>query len=502
MGMSNLQHSDPNTTASQSDDAYDEEDIDQPLYKTRDKVYPKRVSGRFRNLKWFALVTLLAIYWVVPWLRWDRGPGAPDQAVLIDMDMGRAYFFFIEIWPQEVYYITGLLILAAIGLFLATSLFGRIWCGYGCPQTVWTDLFMLVERYIQGDRNARVRLDKSKWTLEKIWKIGATHLAWIAIAMATGGAFVLYFNDAPQVVVDVFTGNASLAVYVTIAFLTFSTYLLAGWAREQVCTYMCPWPRFQSAMLDDESMIVTYEDWRGEPRGPIKRKNLVRGEVPEVGHCIDCHACVNVCPTGIDIRNGLQMECIGCGLCIDACNEMMDKVSFPRDLVRFDSIQNTQLRAQGKATHTRIVRPRTIFYAVILVVVASVMTFGLANRSVLEMNVLRDRNPLFVPLSDGDVRNGYTLKILNKERAEKTYSLTVTGIEPTQMQVIGLTPNQDGSFDLDVAPDRVGSFRVFIAASPKTLDGEATPFEFRVTDEEDTNVVTYDTVFAGPKTGR
>ncbi|WP_412777381.1 cytochrome c oxidase accessory protein CcoG [Thalassospira lucentensis] len=495
MAMSDLQHPDPTTIATDGED-----DRDQPLYKTRDKVYPKRVSGYFRNLKWFALIALLAIYWVVPWLRWDRGPTAPDQAVLIDMDLGRAYFFFIEIWPQEVYYITGLLILAAIGLFLATSLFGRIWCGYGCPQTVWTDLFMLVERHIQGDRNARVRLDKSKWTLEKIWKIGATHLAWVGIAMATGGAFVLYFNDAPTVVVDVFTGNASLAVYVTIASLTFSTYLLAGWGREQVCTYMCPWPRFQSAMLDDESLIVTYEDWRGETRGPIKRKNLVRGEVPETGHCIDCHACVNVCPTGIDIRDGLQMECIGCGLCIDACNEMMDKVGFPRDLVRFDSIQNTQLRATGKATHTRIVRPRTIFYAVILTLVASVMMFGLLNRSVLELNVLRDRNPLFVRLSDGDVRNGYTIKVLNKEQATKTYALTVTGITPTQMQVIGLEPNQDGSFDLDVAPDRVGSFRVFISAAPDSLNGDATPFEFKVTDRKDANSITYDTVFAGPKT--
>lgn len=501
MAMSNLQQPNANTSASASGpDGNDDEDM--PLYKTREKVYPKRVSGRFRNLKWFALTALLAIYWLVPWIRWDRGAGAPDQAVLIDMDLGRAYFFFIEIWPQEVYYITGLLIMAAIGLFLATSLFGRIWCGYGCPQTVWTDLFMLVERYIQGDRNARMRLDKSKWTLEKVWKIGATHLAWIAIAMATGGAFVLYFNDAPTLITNIFTGQASLAVYVTIAFLTGSTYLLAGWAREQVCTYMCPWPRFQSAMLDDESLIVTYEHWRGEPRGPIKRKNLKRGEVPETGHCIDCRACVNVCPTGIDIRDGLQLECIGCGLCIDACNEMMDKVNFPRDLVRFDSVQNTQLRAKGEATKTRIVRPRTVFYSVILVLAATVMLFGLLNRSVLELNVLRDRNPLYVPLSNGDVRNGYTLKVLNKEQATKTYVLSINGLENTDFQIIGKTPNQDGSFDLEVAPDRVGSFRVFVAADPDNLQGDSTPFEFTVIDRETGNTETYDTIFAGPRTGR
>ncbi|MDP2699564.1 cytochrome c oxidase accessory protein CcoG [Thalassospira sp.] len=502
MAIPRTQHSDPaNPAISNLQPAAElaEDDRDHPLFETRKKVYPKRVSGKFRNLKWVALIVLLLIYWVVPWLRWDRGPSAPDQAVLIDMDLGRAYFFFIEIWPQEVYYITGLLILAAVGLFLATSLFGRIWCGYGCPQTVWTDLFMLVERYIQGDRNARMKLDKSPWGFEKIWKLGTTHLAWLVISAATGGAFVLYFHDAATVVRDVFTGNASVGVYSTIAFLTGSTYLLAGWAREQVCTYMCPWPRFQSAMLDEESMIVTYEGWRGETRGPIKRKNLARGEVPETGHCIDCYACFNVCPTGVDIRDGLQLECIGCGLCIDACNEMMDKVGFPRDLVRFDSIQNTRLREHGQATRTRIIRPRTIFYSFLVVLVSAVMAFGLFNRETLEVNVLRDRNPLFVPLSNGDVRNGYTLKILNKEQAEKTFILTATGVDVRDFQVIGLTPNQNGDFELDVAPDRVGSFRVFVAADPAVLQDEATPMDFTVTDKVTGATKTYDTVFAGPK---
>lgn len=497
MELSRTQSSAPEKMTPQNDEAPLEDDI--PLYKDREKVYPKRVSGHFRNLKWFALITLLAIYWIVPWLRWDRGPSAPDQAVLIDMDLGRAYFFFIEIWPQEVYYITGILIMAAIGLFLATSLYGRIWCGYACPQTVWTDLFMLVERYIQGDRNARMRLDKAPWSLEKFGKIGGTHLAWIIISLVTGGAFVLYFNDAPTLIVDIFTGNASMAVYVTMGFLTFSTYLLAGWAREQVCTYMCPWPRFQSAMLDDESMIVTYEAWRGEQRGPIKRKNLVRGEVPETGHCIDCHACVNVCPTGIDIRDGLQLECIGCGLCIDACNEMMDKVSFPRDLVRFDSVQNSQLRAHGQAAKVRIIRPRTIFYSVLLVVVAAVMLVGLLNRSTMDVNVLRDRNPLYVPLSTGDVRNGYTLKILNKEQSQQTYLLDLSGVNATDFQIIGQKPTPDGKFSLTVAPDQVGSYRVFIAASPSSLQSDATPIDFIVTNTDSDVSETHDTIFAGPK---
>ena len=279
----------------------------QPLYLTRIKVYPRAVTGLWRRVKWSVLVLLLGIYYLVPWLRWDRGPGAPSQAILIDLDGRRGWFFDVVIWPQEIYFVTGLLILAAFGLFFATSLFGRIWCGFACPQTVWTDLFMLVERLIEGDRNERMRLDKAPMSLGKAARKGLKHATWLAIAAATGGAWIFYYVDAPATLVSIFRGTASVEVYFFIGLLTATTYLLAGWAREQVCTYMCPWPRFQAAMLDEQSVIVTYQNWRGEQRGKHKAGQSWAGR----GDCVDCNLCVAVCPTGIDIRDGQQMECIG-----------------------------------------------------------------------------------------------------------------------------------------------------------------------------------------------
>jgi len=287
------------------------------LYATRVKVYPRAVTGRWRRIKWAVLCTLLGIYYLVPWLRWDRGPNAPNQAILLDLDGRRGWIFDIVIWPQEVYFVTGFMVLAAIGLFLATSLFGRVWCGFACPQTVWTDLFMLVERLIEGDRNERMRIDRAPLTLAKTLRKTAKHAAWLAIAAATGGAWVFYYVDAPSTLRRIFQGEASLEIYFFIGLLTLTTYTLAGWAREQVCTYMCPWPRFQAAMLDEQSVIVSYQKWRGEPRGKHKAGQSWAGR----GDCVDCRLCVNVCPTGIDIRDAQQMECIGCGLCIDACNE-------------------------------------------------------------------------------------------------------------------------------------------------------------------------------------
>ncbi|HEY0438186.1 MAG TPA: cytochrome c oxidase accessory protein CcoG, partial [Phenylobacterium sp.] len=268
------------------------EDAGDHLYANRVRVYPKSVRGPVRRFKWAVLVFCLGLYYLLPWLRLDRGPGRPDQAVLLDLAHERFYFFQIELWPQDIYYLTGLLIMGAVGLFLVTSLAGRVWCGYGCPQTVWTDLFMWVERKIQGDRNARMRLDLQPWSTDWLRKKALTHAVWLGIAMATGGAWIMYFNDALEMTPRFFTGQASLEVYVFFGLFTATTYLLAGWAREQVCTYMCPWPRFQAAMLDENSLVVTYRDWRGEPRGKLKGEGH--------GDCVDCMACVHVCPTGID----------------------------------------------------------------------------------------------------------------------------------------------------------------------------------------------------------
>ncbi len=433
---------------------------EQPLYVTRIKVYPRRVEGLYRRFKWAVLGLCLGFYYLVPWLRWDRGPGAPDQAILLDLPGRRGYFFWIEIWPQEVYFITGLLILGAVGLFLVTAYLGRVWCGYACPQTVWTDLFMLVERWIEGDRNARIKLDKSSWDSVKLLRKLAKHAAWIVIGAATGGAWVFYFADAPTTFVEIFTGRASLTVYLFVAAFTATTYTFAGWAREQVCTYMCPWPRFQAAMFDEDTFTVTYQRPRGEPRGKHKSGTSWDGR----GDCIDCDSCVAVCPTGIDIRDGQQLECIGCGLCIDACNTVMDKVGRPRGLIAFDTLANQQAKASGTSHRHRWMRPRPVIYAMILVLVASVMLAALLMRSDVELHVLRDRAPLFVTLSDGSIRNGYTIKILNKARETRVFELAVHGLDHARVSVVGEEAQPvDDHVNLTAKPDSVATYRVYVA---------------------------------------
>jgi len=464
------------------------------LYADRIRVYPARVAGSFRRFKWVALVVLLGIYYIGPWLRWDRGPGAPDQALLIDMPSRRAYFFNIEIWPQEIYYLTGLLIVGAVGLFLVTSLFGRVWCGYSCPQTVWTDLFMWVERRIEGDRNARMRLDRAPWTTGKILKKTAKHAVWIVISVLTGGAWVMYFTDAPTLVADIARFEASGAAMFFIALFTTTTYLLGGIAREQVCTYMCPWPRFQAAMFDEDTLIVTYEAWRGEPRGKHKQGDSWEGR----GHCIDCLQCVNVCPTGIDIRNGNQLECIGCGLCIDACNRIMSRVDLPRGLIRLDTVSNQVARERGKTAPFRVIRPRTIIYGGILLAVMGLMALGLGSRSTLDVNLLRDRNPLFVTLSDGAIRNGYTFKILNRARTDREFALTLEGIPEATFSVRGGASDVTRAV-LGARPDRVEAYRVFVRAPRNVLAGESTPLRFILQETgDDGESSVQDNVFRGP----
>ncbi len=419
------------------------------------KVYPRRVSGRYRRLKWIATAILLGIYYAAPWIRWDRGANAPDQAILIDMAHTRAYFFGIEIWPQEVYYITGILILAAVGLFFVTALLGRVWCGYACPQTVWTDMFVWVEQRIQGDRNARKKLDESKWSLEKLYKKGLTHLIWLLISFSTGGAWVFYFSDAPTLLDQALHFDVPWSVSAWVLGLTFSTYLMAGYAREQVCTYMCPYARFQSAMFDKETLIIAYDEKRGEPRGKHKAGTSWEGK----GHCVDCDFCVAVCPMGIDIREGLQMQCIACGLCIDACNSVMDKLELPRGLIRYDT---EHARETCSKPRLYLLRPRNYWYMGIISLVGGLMLYTLVTRSPLDVAVLHDRNPLFTTLSSGDIRNGYTVNILNKAHEDRRYTLAVEGVDSAAIRVQGgqdLDPN-----DLQVLADSVGHFRVFVTA--------------------------------------
>jgi cytochrome c oxidase accessory protein FixG len=437
------------------------------LYAARAKVYPKLAHGVFRNLKWLVMAITLAIYYGLPWLRWNRGPDLPDQAVLLDMANNRYFFFFLEIWPQEFYYITGLLVISALVLFLATALAGRVWCGYSCPQTVWTDLMVTVERFWQGDRNARIRLDKEKWGPAKIFKKGMTHLSWLFIGLVTGGAMVFYFRDAPTLAVELVTGEAPAIAYLFLALFTFTTYLLGGIAREQVCIYMCPWPRIQGAMTDRYTLLVSYKPERGEPRGHAHKGKDGVVNWSDRGDCIDCKACVAVCPTGIDIRDGSQLECIQCALCVDACDDIMVKIGRPKGLIAYDTVAKQEAKAKGEQEPHKFVRARTILYAGVAALVGGIMLTVWLNRTTLEVNVLRDRNPPFVRLSDGGVRNGYTVKILNKLHEPHVYTLRPDGLPGATIRIIGHEDQAEPR--ISVSTDALRELRVFITVPADSL---------------------------------
>ncbi len=445
------------------------------LYEKRQQIYPKLVHGKFRMAKWVFMLLALGAYYFTPFIRWDRGEGAPHQAVLVDFANARFYFFFIELWPQEIYYITGLLILASLFLFLITALFGRVWCGYACPQTVWTDLFIAVERLFEGDRNKRIRLDKQPWSFDKAWRKIGKHAVWLFIAGATGGAWILYFHDAFAVVNNFVTGEAALTSYVFFALLTFTTYALAGTMREQVCTYMCPWPRIQGALTDKDALNVTYRRDRGEPRGRHKKGESWQGR----GDCVDCKACVAACPMGIDIREGAQLECIGCALCIDACDEIMAKVDRPKGLIAYDTDLNIERREAGERSRVNLVRPRTILYTVLIVAVGGLMLFGLVNRVELSLDVYRDRAPNYVTLSDGSVRNGYTLTVVNKANEARELSLSVQSDAEMSMRVLGTQAES-----LSVGPDATRAYRIFLTLPREAITAPWVPVTFVVIDAE------------------
>ena len=462
-------------------------------FEKRKKIYPQRVWGRYRKIKWVVTITALLVYYLAPWIRWDRGPNAPDQAILIDMPSRRGYFFMFEIWPQEVYILTGLLILAAIGLFFITSILGRVWCGYFCFQTIWVDFFVWVERIVQGRRNERMALDKKKLfengkiNFEKLWKKGLTHFCWILIGLSTGGAWVFYFNDAPTLFDQLIHLDVPASTWIWILALTASTYIMAGFAREQVCEFMCPYARFQSAMFDKDTLIISYDETRGEPRGKHKQGDSWEGK----GHCVECMKCVNVCPMGIDIRNGLQMECIACGLCVDACNETMDMVGLPRGLIRYDTERNKIRKKSGLKPIYRILRPRTVFYSIILSVVAGSLLYLLLNRSLLEINVIHDRAPLFVTMSDGSIRNGYNIKILNKSHDDKSYKLLIKDIETKDINI--QTADNESSDSLNVYADSVGHFRVFITADKQAKKRKT--IEFEIIDNQSNTKAEHESLF-------
>ncbi|MBI5165327.1 MAG: cytochrome c oxidase accessory protein CcoG [Magnetospirillum sp.] len=464
------------------------------FYADTKKIQPRNVRGIFRQLKWWAMAATLAWWHLAPFMRWDRGPGAPDQAILLDMEGRRIYFFFLEIWPQEIYYLTGLLLFAAITLFFVSALAGRVWCGFFCWQTVYTDLFVAVERWVIGDRNVRIAFEKKPFA-RKFAKKALIHAAWLAISAACGIGFTLYFGDAFDMLREIFTLEGSAGTYGAIAVVGGGCYLLAGFAREQVCIYMCPYSRFQAAMFDEHSLLVSYEPWRGEPRGRAFKNQNFEGR----GHCVDCRMCVQSCPTGIDIREGSQLACIGCALCVDACNAIMDKFGLPRGLISYDSITNQDARGKGEPSKIRVVRPRTILYAILLAVIAATIVVGLALRSTVEVNVLHERTPLFVQLSDGSIRNGYTYKILNMVREDRVFRLETVGVDNATIDVIG---GDEGvaRTEFAVPGDQVGTFRIFVSAPDAASAGTKMPVTFVLTEQGGRNTTLRNTsVFAGPE---
>lgn len=390
--------------------------VEEYLYQKHEKIYSRKVSGVFARLRVIAVLILLGLFYGLAWLNWDG-----HQAILFNLPERKFYLFGITLWPQDFFYLATLLIICALGLFYVTALAGRVWCGYACPQTVWTETFLWIERKIEGDRAQQMKLAKQPWNREKILKVGTKQLVWILYALWTGFTFVGYFTPIRELGPKLLTFSAGYWEYFWVFFYGFATYGNAGWMREQVCLYMCPYARFQSAMFDKNTLIISYDEARGEPRGG--RKRGVDPKESGLGDCIGCTLCVQVCPTGIDIRDGLQYECISCAACIDACNDVMDKMEYPRGLIRY----TTENALEGNPT--KIIRPRTIMYTLILIGLVLALAYSIWARIPLRVDIDRDRNVLFRQAERGLISNSYNMKILNMDQRAHTYRLSVDGIE-------------------------------------------------------------------------
>ncbi|MEM6580117.1 MAG: cytochrome c oxidase accessory protein CcoG [Pseudomonadota bacterium] len=429
------------------------------LYQHREKIYTRKIEGFFQRVRLFSGWPLLLGYFLLPWLQWDG-----RQAVLFDLPARKFYILGLTFWPQDFPMLAFLLIISAFALFTVTNLFGRIWCGYTCPQTVWTSIFMWLEQRIEGSRNQRIKLDKAPWSAKKIVSKGLKHCSWLFVALVTGITFIGYFTPIRQLLPELFTLSAGMWAGSWTVFFTLATYINAGWMREQVCVYMCPYARFQSVMFDQDTLIVSYDSGRGEPRGSRKR-DIAHNEL-QVGDCIDCELCVQVCPTGIDIRHGLQYECIGCALCVDACDSVMDKMQYPRGLIRYTS------EHELSGGTTRWLRPRVLGYCTVLI--AMILVFGLYffGRVPVELTALRDRTELYIVTDSGDIENIYTLHLANKDNAAHQFTISIDGIAGAE--IIGAT-----QYEVDGGEMRTITLRVI--ANPGELSKTSTELDFIAT---------------------
>lgn len=417
------------------------------FYVAAQKIYPREVKGRFARLRKTAVLALLGLFYGVAWLQWDG-----RQALLFDLPARRFYIFGLTLWPQDFFYMALLMIIAALSLFFVTAIAGRVWCGFACPQTVWTELFIWIEQWTEGNSSQRIKLDQQPWTLVKALRKSSKQVLWLGLAVHTGFTFVGYFSPIRTLGAEVL--GLALGPWETFwaLFYGFATYGNAGFLREQVCKYMCPYARFQSAMLDQDTLIISYDEARGEPRGARRRATPARAQ--GLGDCIDCTLCVQACPTGIDIRKGLQYECIACAACIDACDEVMDKMGSPRGLIRY----TTEHAMLGRPTN--IVRPRILVYALLLLIGSGVLLYSLVSRTPLILDVIRDRNALFREVHGDRIENAYTLKIINLDSRTHSYRLVASG-----MQQLDIAAPQD---PIAVAPGSVDAISARLQA-PSTL---------------------------------
>ncbi|GGY32901.1 ferredoxin [Bacterioplanes sanyensis] len=420
----------------------------QSMYQKREKIYVREIHGLFQKIRTYSLWALMLAYYGTAWISWEG-----RQAVLFDLPARQFHIFGATFWPQDFILLSTLLIICAYGLFTITNLAGRVWCGYTCPQSAWSFLFMWIEERTEGSRNQRIKLDKEPMSSKKLRKKALKHGAWLAIAFWTGVTFVGYFTPIRQLVPDIAAFSIGGWSAFWIMFFTLATYINAGWMREQVCIYMCPYARFQSVMYDRDTLAVSYDYNRGEPRGKRSKKASDAEQQAQLGDCIDCSLCVQVCPTGIDIRDGLQYQCIGCALCIDACDSIMEKIDKPKGLIRY----TTENELEGQKTH--LLRPRLVGYAAVLLAMISGFSYAMMTRTPFELDIERDRGSLYQVTPNDTVENYYTLKMMNMTQQPQTYQLHVEGIDGVKMDIateyqIPVNKVEELSLTLEVDPDQ------------------------------------------------